>query len=123
LTRRPEDTSWALAWSGCGHRPLAGADGDARLALEQLLHLLISRAPGEGALVCQPGDGEDFHAPTVLDWLLPVRDQYPAWGEARKQRVNLLLQVQRALDTDPDEPGRDVTLLACLELLPNFPPG
>jgi hypothetical protein len=101
----------------------AGADGDARLALEQLLYLLISRPPGQDALVCQPGDGEDFREPTVLDWLLPVRDQYPTWPEARKQRVNLLLQLQQALDTDPDEPGRDETLLVCLELLPGFPPG
>jgi hypothetical protein len=100
----------------------AGLDDDTRTALEQLLYLLISRAPGQEALVCQPGDAEDFRAPTVLDWLLPVKDQYPTWPEARKQRVNLLLQVQQALDTDPDEPGRNETLFACLELLPRFPP-
>jgi hypothetical protein len=88
-----------------------------------LLYLLVSRAPGQDALVCQPGDGEGFRAPTILDWLLPVRDQYPTWGEARKQRVNLQLQLQQALDTELDEPGRNVTLLACLELLPHFPPG
>jgi hypothetical protein len=125
LSGRPLDAAQLeTTVAACLRRQLeAGADDDARLALEQLLYLLISRAPGQDVLVCQPGDGEDFRAPTLLDWLLPAQGQYPTWPEARKQRVNLLLQLQQALDTDPDEPGRDVALLACLELLPYFTAG
>jgi hypothetical protein len=109
--------------AACLRRRLeAGADDDARLALEQLLYLLISRPPGQDVLVCQPRGGEDFRAPTLLDWLLPAQGQYPTWPEARKQRVNLLLQLQQAIDTETDEPGRDAALLACLELLSHFPP-
>jgi hypothetical protein len=125
LSGRPFDAAKLEApVAACLARRLqAGADGDARLALEQLLYLLIARAPGQDVLVCRPGDGEDFRAPTLLDWLLPAKDQYPSWPEARKQRVNLLLQLQQALDTDAGEPGRGEALLACVELLPHFPPG
>src|SRR5262249_38901541 len=102
---------------------LAGADGDTLLALEELLRLLIARAPGQDVLVCEAGEGETEGPPNVLNWLLPVRDQYPNWPEARKMRANLLLQLQQALDTQSDEPGRDETLLVCLELLPAYPDG
>jgi hypothetical protein len=123
LSGRPLDaTKLEGPVAACLRRQLqAGADGDPRLALEQLLYLLIARAPGQDVLVCGPGDGEEFRAPTLLDWLLPARDQYPSWPEARKHRVNLLLQLQQALDADPDGPGRDEALLACVELLPHFP--
>jgi hypothetical protein len=125
LSGRPLDAAELEApVAACLRRQLeAGADGDARLALEQLLYLLISRSPGQDVLVRQPGAGEDFRAPTVLDWLLPAQGQYAAWPEAHKQRVNLLLQLQQALDAEPDEPERDAVLLACLELLPRFPGG
>lgn len=99
---------------GAAKAILAGIDEDLQLGLESLLRALVARRPKQRVLVFEPSDSEEYNEPHLLDWVRPDMQPTP--------RLNLLLKLQTALDADPDDDkDRDLTLVACLQLLPDFP--
>lgn len=92
-------------------------DDNLRVSLESILRALVARRPRQTKLLLESSDSESYEEPHLLDWVKLNTKPTP--------RLNLLLRLQTALDTDPyDEDlgsSRDLNLVACLQLLPDFP--
>jgi hypothetical protein len=101
---------------------LPSASEELRPSLEQLLYAVIARRPEQSTLSTEESDEEYEGRPTLHDWIVPAKSEWASWPQKRRQRLTLLLTLQGALDTDPEEDEeRDATILVCLSLLPDYP--